>query len=213
MKVLGLIYSFTETLVMSQKNVKMITSEKKVIQYDYLGKQCFRSWPSQMTNPRTARQQSNRARFERTVKLAGNSLKLLIHPYWNPVMKYHKYSGYIQFIRENLWAMDSGIPFYQHLKLVPKNKLKFTNVQAFKKADFIEFTWDFNTSSSKRGKDLLFIISLDENFYIELVESQVRREEGFFRLPHNPAVNKEYYVFWQNNNRWSESAYLVIRDS
>lgn len=193
------------------KEPQIIKKSKELIHSNWNGILCVRRKPKHVHNPKTPKQISVRSKFGTTAKLASKVLLPLIHPYWNPIAKKDEKSGYILFLITNNPAFSDGILSVEKLKLCLDNGL---NQEEFTITPFenrIQLSWDSQiTDHSKNDRDQLCLLSLTEDLDFEFIATKTIRKDDFFEWELNPDLEKYYFVFWRNGEKWSDSKVIFV---
>lgn len=180
-----------------------------VILYVRNGKQCMRSIPSQVKNPRTPKQMKGRRQFGEVSKFASFVLKTLIHPYWNIVAKKINRIGYNYFVTSNLPAFISGDLAAEKLILCPDNGLIQENFVLEKQGVVYSLSWKSrpNAKSAKEVDDLCILIySKEEGVVIR--ENMAKRGDCRLEIEVVGGTEQHYFIFWKREGLWSESKWV-----
>lgn len=167
--------------------------------------------PDHVHNPKTIKQTEVRSKFRLTVQLASHALRTLIHPYWNPIAKKYKRSGYHLFLSTNTPAFYKGILSVDRLKLCLDNGLNQEKFTVALNENRVQISWDSSlTDHRKNDQDQLCLLSLTEDLDFKFIITKTIRKDDFFELELNPDLEKYYFVFWRNGSKWSESKLIYI---
>lgn len=192
------------------KDATLIVKSKELIHYMLWGILCVRRHPKSVFNPKTLKQISVRSKFGTTATFASKVLHTLIHPYWNPIAKKDEKSGYILFLITNNPAFSDGILSVEKLKLCLDNGLNQEKFTVTRFENRIQIRWDSQiTDHRKNNRDQLCLLSLTEDLDFEINLTKTIRKDDFFEWELNPDLEKYYFVFWRNGEKWSESKLVL----
>jgi hypothetical protein len=180
-----------------------------MILYVRNGKQCMRSKPTKVANPRTQAQTQKRSQFGAISKFASSVLRNLIHPYWNPVARKQKRTGYNLFINTNLPAFTDGLIQPEKLLLCPENGLKKENFRVTLENHILQIQWESSIYSKKAGReDQLCLLLLSPKGTLSLKENLALRSAQRAELELSTTTNQSIFAFWRRKESYSESAWL-----
>lgn len=185
-----------------------------VIIYEHYGELCMRSKPQKVYNPKTPEQMKGRNQFGATSKFASAQLKTLIYPFWNPVAKKNKRTGYNYFVQSNLPAFKNGMMTAEKLILIPKNKLALEKFVIENLGNRIRLSWESAlVTPSARKEDELCLLILSDGKELNLSNNIAKRGDHQVVIEHKEVEVRHYFVFWKRNDYWSESRFLFAINS
>lgn len=180
-----------------------------VIFYVRNGKQCMRAMPQQVKNPKSKKQSKRRSQFGETAKFASSLLKILIHPYWNPIAKKENRSGYNLFLTTNMPAFAIGVLQKEKLLLIPENGLRQEQFIINQTERGILLTWSFTKNNKKVDpNDELTLLVMSPNGTLEIRKTQAKRSEQELKI--ETPKEQECFAFWERGTLWSKSCWLPL---
>jgi hypothetical protein len=181
-----------------------------VIFYVRNGKQCMRAMPQKVKNPKSKKQSKRRSQFGETAKFASSLLKVLIHPYWNPIAKQENRSGYNLFLTTNMPAFAAGVLQKEKLLLIPENGLKQAQFIISQTESGIQLAWHFSKATKKAdAEDELTLLIMAPDGILEIRKTQIKRSKLELKIE-NPK-GQQYFAFWERGSLWSASCWLAIQ--
>jgi hypothetical protein len=189
-------------------NIQLSGRMGDLIFYVRNGKQCMRSMPRKVKNPKSKAQTRQRTQFASASSFASSLLKELIHPYWNAIAKKENRTGYNFFLSSNLPAFTNSEILTKKLILVPENSLQEEKITAQKNETAILLKWYFEKASKRaQADDALSLLLLSETNALEIKRNIARRSDQELILCLDKAVS--VFAFWERDGLWSESRYII----
>jgi len=171
-----------------------------IISHRY-GKTYIRSKPSQVKNPRTPGQITQRGKFKAATQFVSRNLIELIRPYWNPEGKRNGMSGQNLFCKLNTHAFNSeGFPDIKKLKFTTGNLGELNNLRLEMAGDTtIRFIWDDNTRDKKTSEDnQLKLFGMNLDLVVKEIPCNAIRKEKSFVLDINVYAFSYLFCFFWN---------------
>lgn len=166
------------------KEAKKQAKKDGIILYKMYGNLYARMMSTNVKNPQTVIQQSNRKEFKRTQKLASRLLKIVIHQIWHPYAKslnnpLKKFSGYTLFIHMNKSFIKEDSIDYKSLIISFGSVPAAKSPKVTKEEEKLCITWENETTSPGYDNDIVRIVAFDEEFdnVYSLPDDKARRKD------------------------------------